>query len=133
MREIVVRAGLLCVFLTSSLCLQAQNHPLVVEEGSYSIHLLLHKIGTESYTVTEQGPGHLEMTTTSISSDRGMKRSVTSKLGMDASFAPLLLEQKSSGGSSEEEWRTEIKGGMVSVTERGVVRTLRKPAVAFAG
>ncbi len=133
MREIVVRAGVWCVFLASSLCLRAQNHPLVVEEGSYSIHLLLHKIGTESYTVTEQAPGHLEMTTTSTSSDRGMKRTVTSKLGMDASFAPLLLEQRSSGGSSEEEWRTEVKGGTVSVTERGVARTLRKPAVAFVG
>jgi imidazolonepropionase-like amidohydrolase len=133
MREIVVRGGVLCVFLLSSLGLRAQNHPLMVEEGSYSIHMLLHKIGTESYTVTELAPGHLEMTTSSTSSDRGMKRSVTSKLGMDASFAPLLLEQKSSGGSSEEEWRTEIKGGMVSVTERGAARTLRKPAVAFVG
>src|SRR5271154_2840173 len=133
MREIVVRVGLVCVLLASSLGLRAQNRPLVVEEGSYSIHLLLHKIGTESYTVTEQGPGHLEMMTTSTSSDRGMKRTVTSKLEMDASFTPSLLEQRSSTGSSEDEWRTEVKNGAVSVRERGVDRTMRKPAVAFMG
>jgi imidazolonepropionase-like amidohydrolase len=133
MREIVVRVGLLCVFLASSSGLRAQNRPLVVEEGSYSIHLLLHTIGTENYTVTEQTPGHLEMTTTSTSSDRGMKRTVTSRLEMEASFAPLLLEQKSSGGSSEDEWRTEVRGGTASVRERGVDRTMRRPAVAFVG
>lgn len=113
--------------------LVAQQRPLVVEEGSYSIHLLLHKIGTEHYTVTETTPGHLEMMTTSTSSDRGMKRTVTSKLEMGASFAPLLLEQSASGGSSTDEWRTEVKGGTAAVQERGVDRTMRSPAVAFAG
>jgi imidazolonepropionase-like amidohydrolase len=113
--------------------LVAQQRPLVVEEGSYSIHLLLHKIGTEHYTVTETTPGHLEMMTTSTSSDRGMKRTVTSKLEMGASFAPLLLEQSASGGSSTDEWRTEVKGGTAAVQERGVDRTMRSPAVAFVG
>jgi imidazolonepropionase-like amidohydrolase len=140
MREIVVRVGLLCVVFGCGSWLGAQQRPLVVEQSSYSIHLLLHKIGTETYTVTETGAGQvdgrLEMTTTSTSSDRGMKRVVTSKLEMDGSYAPLLLEQKSSGGSSadkEDEWRTEVKGGAVSVRERKVERTMRKPAVVFVG
>jgi len=133
MREIVARVGLLCLFFLSGSCLVAQEHPLVVEEGSYSIHLLLHKIGTEHYTVTQTAPGHLEMVTTSTSSDRGMKRTVTSKLEMGASFKPLLLEQSSSGGSSSDEWRTEVKGGRASVRERGVDRTMQSPAVAFVG
>jgi hypothetical protein len=84
MREIVVRVGLLCVVFGCGSWLGAQQRPLVVEQSSYSIHLLLHKIGTETYTVTETGAGQvdgrLEMTTTSTSSDRGMKRVVTSKL-----------------------------------------------------
>jgi imidazolonepropionase-like amidohydrolase len=133
MREIVARVGLVCLFFLSGSCLVAQEHPLVVEEGSYSIHLLLHKIGTEHYTVTQTAPGHLEMVTTSTSSDRGMKRTVTSKLEMGASFKPLLLEQSSSGGSSSDEWRTEVKGGRASVRERGVDRTMQSPAVAFVG
>ncbi|HEX4308630.1 MAG TPA: amidohydrolase family protein [Acidobacteriaceae bacterium] len=122
-----------CLFFLSGSTLVAQQRPLVVEEGSYSIHLLLHKIGTEHYTVTETTPGHLEMMTTSTSSDRGMKRTVTSKLEMGASFAPLLLEQSASGGSSTDEWRTEVKSGTAAVQERGVDRTMRSPAVAFAG
>jgi imidazolonepropionase-like amidohydrolase len=133
MRNVVARAGLTCLFFLSGSMLVAQQRPLVVEEGSYSIHLLLHKIGTEHYTVTETTPGHLEMMTTSTSSDRGMKRTVTSKLEMGASFAPLLLEQSASGGSSTDEWRTEVKGGTAAVQERGVDRTMRSPAVAFAG
>jgi len=124
---------LACLFFWSGSTLVAQQRPLVVEEGSYSIHLLLHKIGTEHYTVTETSPGHLEMMTTSTSSDRGMKRTVTSKLEMGASFAPLLLEQSASGGSSTDEWRTEVKGGTAAVQERGVNRTMRSPAVAFVG
>jgi imidazolonepropionase-like amidohydrolase len=133
MREVVARVGLACLFFWSGSTLVAQQRPLVVEEGSYSIHLLLHKIGTEHYTVTETSPGHLEMMTTSTSSDRGMKRTVTSKLEMGASFAPLLLEQSASGGSSTDEWRTEVKGGTAAVQERGVNRTMRSPAVAFVG
>jgi imidazolonepropionase-like amidohydrolase len=124
---------LVCLFFLSGSCLVAQEHPLVVEEGGYSIHLLLHKIGTEHYTVTQTAPGHLEMMTTSTSSDRGMKRTVTSKLEMGASFKPLLLEQSSSGGSSSDEWRTEVKGGRALVRERGVDRTMQSPAVAFVG
>jgi imidazolonepropionase-like amidohydrolase len=133
MREVVARAGLACLFFLGGSTLVAQQRPLVVEEGSYSIHLLLHKIGTEHYTVTETTPGHLEMITTSTSSDRGMKRTVTSKLEMGTSFTPLLLEQSASGGSSTDEWRTEVKGGTAAVQERGVDRTMRSPAVAFVG
>ncbi len=46
----------------------AQREPLVVEHGTYSIHLLLHAIGTEEYTVTQSSPGKPDnqvMTTTS--------------------------------------------------------------------
>src|SRR5580700_8192415 len=100
MREIVVRVGLLGLVLACSSWLGAQTSPLMVEEGSYSIHLLLHKIGTEKYTVMQTAPGHLEMTTTSTSSDRGMKRTVTSTLEMGASYAPLTMEQRALGGSS---------------------------------
>jgi imidazolonepropionase-like amidohydrolase len=133
MREIVVRVGLVCLLFSSGSWLSAQQGSLVVEEGNYSIHLLLHKIGTEHYTVTQTAPGRLEMMTTSTSSDRGMKRTVTSKLEMSASFTPSLLEQSSSGGSSADAWRTEVKGGRASVQERGVNRTMQSPAVAFVG
>ena len=140
MRTSFVPAALLCLLFVRGLGLSAQNKPLVVEEGKYSIHLLLHTIGTESYTVTETAPGRLVMMTTSTSSDRGMKRTTNTKLEMGPSFAPVVLEQRSSGssgssrGSTEDESLTEVKdGGAVSVRELGVGRTMQRPSVAFVG
>ena len=133
MRSSFVRVGLLGLLFVGGASTWGQNQPLGVEEGRYSIHLLLHEIGKESYSVTETAPGQLVMTTNSTLSDRGMKRTVTSKLEMGASFKPVLLEQSSSGGSSSDEWRTEVKGGRALVRERGVDRTIQSPAVAFVG
>jgi imidazolonepropionase-like amidohydrolase len=134
MRKRFVPATLLCLLFMRGGWLGAQNKPLVVEEGRYSIHLLLHTIGTESYTVTETAPGRMVMTTESTSSDRGMKRTSTTKLEMARLFAPVMLEQRSSGSSGAEDVSlTEVKGGSVSVMERGVSRIMRKPPVAFVG
>jgi imidazolonepropionase-like amidohydrolase len=114
----------------------------MIEEGRYSVHLLLHTIGTESYTVTETAPGRQVMTTTSTTSDRGMKRTSSTKLEMGPLFAPVVLEQRSlgssgasgsSGGSAEDVSLTEVTGGSVAIQERGVSRTMRRPAVAFVG
>ncbi|HWW96179.1 MAG TPA: hypothetical protein VNY74_00700, partial [Edaphobacter sp.] len=148
-RTSFVPAGLLGLLMVGGgASLWGQNKPLVVEEGRYSIHLLLHKIGTESYTVTETAPGRRVMTTTSTTSDRGMKRTSDLKLEMGPLGVPVLLEQRAlgssgasgssgGGGSAEDVSRAEGKGGsvtgVVSVTERGVSRTMRRPQVAFMG
>jgi imidazolonepropionase-like amidohydrolase len=130
---------LLCLLLLGGEWLYGQRKPLMVEEGKYSVHLLLHPIGTESYAVMETSPGRLVMTTTSTTSDRGMKRTSTTKLEMGPQYAPVVLEQKTSGasgasgGSAEEVSLTAVKGGSVSILERGVSRTMRMPPVAFAG
>src|SRR5258705_4227993 len=135
-----IRAALLCLLFTEGGWLRAQNKPLMVEEGRYSVHLLLHTIGTETYTVTQTAPGRQVMTTTSTTSDRGMKRTSSTKLEMGALFAPVVLEQRSSsgssghsGGSGEDVSLTEVKGSSVSILERGVGRTMRRPPVAFVG
>jgi imidazolonepropionase-like amidohydrolase len=139
MRISFVPAALLCLLFTGGGWLRGQNKPLMVEEGRYSVHLLLHTIGTESYTVTETRPGQMVMATTSTTSDRGMKRTSTTKLEMGPLFSPVVLEQKasgsagSSGGVAEDVSLTEVKGGSVTILERGVSRTLRRPPVAFVG
>jgi imidazolonepropionase-like amidohydrolase len=133
MRRSFVPAGLLCLLFVGGTLLRGENKPLVVEQGRYSIHLLLHKIGTESYSVTETAPGRLVMTTTSTSSDRGMKRTSDLKLELGPLYAPALLEQRSSGGGAEDNSLTEGKGSSVSILERGVSRTMRRPPVAFVG
>jgi imidazolonepropionase-like amidohydrolase len=136
MRTSFVPAALLCLLFARGEWLGAQNKPLMVEEGRYSIHLLLHTIGTESYTVTETAPGRMVMTTTSTSSDRGMKRTSSTKLEMGPSFVPVTLEQRASGsspGGTEDVSLTEVKGGSASILERGMSRTMRRPPVAFVG
>src|ERR1700693_1852173 len=72
MRKILVLIGLLCgVFpadQTSSAQSKPDRAPRVIEQGKYTIHLLLHAIGTENYTVSQLGPNRTVMTTMSTSS-----------------------------------------------------------------
>lgn len=133
MRKSFVPVGLLCVWLSVGTTLRSESKPLVVEHGTFSIHLLLHTIGTEEYTVTDLGSGRLVMTTTSTSSDRGMKHSTSSTLEMGPMFAPTKLEQQRTPASPDSESLTEVRGASVSVREAGVSRTMKKPPVAFAG
>ncbi|MDQ2924628.1 MAG: amidohydrolase family protein [Acidobacteriota bacterium] len=73
--------------------LHAQK-PMVIEHGAYAVHLIQHTIGTEQYTVTDFGD-HRELTVTSSTNDRGMKRSTTSKFDFSANYTPIHFEQTS--------------------------------------
>jgi imidazolonepropionase-like amidohydrolase len=146
MRKSLVLIGLLCVF-TADRALPAQSEPqavqqskarvvhgkpLIVEQGRYTLHLLLHAIGTEDYTVSQSGPNRTAMITTSTSSDRGTKRTVTSTLEMGAQSDPIILEQ-TSGGSSDGGSLTQVNGATALVREGTVGRAISKPPVAFVG
>ena len=114
---------------------RAQREPLIVEHGTYSIHLLLHAIGREEYTVTQSNPGKpdsLVMSTTSTTSDRGMTRTTASTLTLGPLSTPLLL-QRSTGvaGNGENGPHVEVKGATATVRESGITHTVSKPAVAF--
>ena len=132
MRKSVVLIGLLCGLFAAGPATRAASKPLIVEHGIYTIHLLLHPIGTEEYTVSESSPSRSVLTTTSTTSDRGMKRTTSSTLEMGAQFAPIILDQ-SSTGSSDGGSLTEVTGGTASVREGAVNRSMTKPAVAFVG
>jgi imidazolonepropionase-like amidohydrolase len=114
---------------------KAQREPLVVEHGTYSIHLLLHTIGTEEYTVTQSNPGKPDnqvMTTTSTTADRGTKRTTSSILTMGPMFTPVTLQRATGvAGTGENAPLLEVKGSSVTMREAGVTRTVSKPAVAF--
>ncbi len=124
------------LYLLSTLApAQPQREPLVVEHGTYSIHLLLHAIGTEEYTVTQSNPGKPDnqvMTTTSTTADRGTKRTTSSTLTMGPMFAPISLQRATGvAGTGENAPLLEVKGASVTMREAGVTRTVAKPAVAF--
>src|SRR6202011_1816434 len=104
MRKHLLPATFFCLLTT----LQAQTTPQIsttVEHGTYAIHLLLHTIGTEEYTVTESPTGERTVTTTATTSDRGMKRTTSSTLKLGAQLAPISFEQQSGPGNVS---KTEI-------------------------
>jgi imidazolonepropionase-like amidohydrolase len=129
MRKMLL-AAVACVLTAlslTSLRAQAAHQPLIVEHGRYTIHLLLHAIGTEEYTVTDESHGDLAMSVTSTMADRGTTRTSTAELTFGTNFAPTRLAQKT--GTAESV--TEIGRAAVTVTEAGVTRKMAKPPVAF--
>jgi imidazolonepropionase-like amidohydrolase len=135
MRKIAPGFGMLCVVLAAP-SLFAQQRPYVIEHGTYAVHLILHTIGTEEYTVTEFGT-HRELTVATSTSDRGMKRATSSTLDFGRDYSPAKLEQhnvaSAAAAPADPGSLTEIGGATVSVREGTVSRSFAKPAVAFAG
>jgi imidazolonepropionase-like amidohydrolase len=132
MRKNVALIGLLCVLCAAVTPTQAADKPRIIEQGKYTVHLLLHPIGTEEYTVSELAPNRSALTTTSTTSDRGTKRTTSSTLEMGTQFAPIILDQKSTD-TNDGGLLTDVKGSMVSVREGTASRTMTKPPVAFVG
>lgn len=116
--------------LAATPALAQQPKPLMVEHGVYQVHLLLHAIGTEEYTITDLRDGRRTITSITSTNDRGTKRTTTSALTYAAHFEPLSLTQKSEPGTASE---TQITGNSATVKEPDQARTLTKPAIAFVG
>ena len=116
--------------LASPFAVSQQPKPLLVEHGVYQVHLLLHAIGTEEYTITDLRDGRRTITSTTTTNDRGTKRTTTASLTYAAHFEPLSLTQQSSPGSVFE---TEITKNSATVKEPDQTRTGPKPAIAFVG
>jgi imidazolonepropionase-like amidohydrolase len=133
MRKSFVRVGLLCLLSAAVSSLRAQDKPLIVEHGRYTVHLLLHPIGTEEYTVTQSRAGHFIMNTIWTASDRGTRRTISATLEMGAMSAPIQMEQTTTPANPDGDSVTVVKGNSVSVREGSVSRTISKPAVAFVG
>jgi imidazolonepropionase-like amidohydrolase len=129
MRKHLLPATFFCLLTT----LQAQTTPKIsntVEHGTYAIHLLLHTIGTEEYTVTESPTGEHTVTTTATVSDRGMKRTTTSTLKLGPQLAPISFEQQSGPGNVSQ---TKITATKATITEAALSRTIPRPPIAFVG
>ncbi len=132
--ERIVRVILSSTLLTAAV--HAQAAPLVVEHGVYSIHLLLHTIGTEEYTVTESapsGPGALTLRSTSNTNDRGMKRGASTVLAMAFDFSPSRLEQTATPANPDGGSLSQITGNSATIREASLSRTVVTPPVAFVG
>ena len=127
---------LLGALLSTAPFTNAQTPPIAtpaLEQGSYTVHMLLHTIGEEHFWITRETEGALTMKTSFVSSDRGMKRTITSTLVMDEHYNPRNLEQKSSGANGTTTSQTaEISGHSATVHEGEKSRTFAVPTAAFA-
>ena len=116
--------------------LRAQQSPSVVEHGVYEVHLLLHAIGTEEYSVTDDGT-HRQMAATTSTNDRGMKHLLSTTLDFGSNGVAVRLEQHALAipGSAPPSpgALTEIRGASVTVHEGALSRSFTTPAVSFPG
>ena len=127
-----------------SLTATAQRPPLIVEHGRYTVHLLLHAIGYEEYTLTDEGSSGLHMTAITSVADRGTTRASTLNLTMRPDFSPTLLTQSTCPAPTSTApvtpvpdciSHTEITPTSATIHEAtlDLTRTFPKPPVAFVG
>ncbi len=128
---------LLVAVLSITVLAKAQTKPEgarpALEQGSFTVHLLLHAIGEEHFWLTRGATeGTLTMDASFVSSDRGMKRTVTSTLQMSQDYAPQRLEQKSTGSTGAASSQlADITGHSATIHEGDKNRTVAVPASAF--
>ncbi len=104
-----------------------------MEHGTYSVHLLLHIIGSEEYTLTRSSRDALILNTTTTTSDRGTGRTSTAMLSIGALFAPTRLLQRSTSGAAKTESFAETKNELALLREGAATRTTKLPSVAYLG
>ncbi|HET6841428.1 MAG TPA: amidohydrolase family protein [Candidatus Angelobacter sp.] len=127
----------IAVILVTASFAAAQNAstaPVVVEKGSFTLHLLLHPIGQESYEITQADPsGGLVMNTQLEYSDRGRKRTVSGVLRMNRDLTPSGFEVKSASGNSTTTDAVEIHDRTASISEGKTSREAALPGKFFVG
>ena len=81
-------------FMTRLILLSIASLSLLsAESGTLTIHMILHAIGEERYTIASVDGG-LTLTTTSEISDRGNTRTTSAALRLKSDYTPLDLEVK---------------------------------------
>src|SRR5579864_3703158 len=117
---------------------QDASTAVVVEKGEFTLHLLLHPIGKETYQITRASQnGGLVMNSQLEYSDRGRKRTVSAVLRMKDDFSPAGFEVKSASGNATPsvtpEDAVEVHDGASTVREGQASREITLPAKFFVG
>jgi imidazolonepropionase-like amidohydrolase len=131
MRKTAVSLGLVLLSFAIAVPGPAQRKPIDADHGRYTVHLLLHAIGSEEYTVTDHGQEGSILTVSASWSDRGMKHTTASTLDMGAMLTPVRLSQSVTTDSGVTESLTEVNGTSALVREGDATRALQVPRVAF--
>src|SRR6266481_6346199 len=106
----------------------------VVEKGSFTLHLLLHPIGKESYEITRTDPNGGRVMNTQLGyCDRGRTRTVSGVLRMNKDLTPQGFEVKSASGNSTTTDTVEIHDKTASISEGKTSREATVPGKFFVG
>ncbi len=109
-----------------------QTDGLVTEHGVYAVRLLGHRIGREEYTL-RQVVGRTVLQTDWSASDRGTLRAVRSTWTMGQGWVTSGMTQGRIPAVASEEKSVVVSGGLATVTEAGVSRTMPAKGVAVFG
>ena len=123
------------VAMTISLAADSPNpaQQTIAGKGEFTLHLLLHQIGKESYEVVRRQDGRLVMNSRLEFSDRGRKRTVASVLQMQSDFTPEGLEVTGTSGNSTTNDSVEVHERTATVHEAKDRRDIPLPDKFFVG
>jgi imidazolonepropionase-like amidohydrolase len=104
------------------------------EKGEFTLHLLLHPIGKERYSIVRDAQsGALVMNSDLEYSDRGRKRTVSGVLRMKDDFTPERFEVKATSANSTTLDTVETHPGTAAVHEGDSDRDAALPPAFFVG
>ena len=101
MSKTPISFSLICLSLIAFAQARAERKPIVVEQGTYTVHMLLHPIGKEDYTVLDEGDGRSRMTITSTSSGFSPKCRIRSSQFAAPATAPLSISPELPSNSTD--------------------------------
>ena len=97
--------------------------------GTFTIHLILHAVGQEEFTLTSNADGTRTLTTTFDYTDRTTRRTTSATLTTTADERPLKLEVQGAAGAPVTS--LDVDGARATLKIGGATRTLATPP-AFA-
>jgi imidazolonepropionase-like amidohydrolase len=108
---------------------EAQAQAAAPVRGIFTIHLILHAVGQEEFTLTSNADGTRTLTTTFDYTDRTTRRTTSATLTTTADERPLKLEVRGAAGTPGTS--LDVDGARATLRIGGATRTLATPP-AFA-
>ena len=108
---------------------QAQAQAAAPVRGTFTIHLILHAVGQEEFTLTSNADGTRTLMTTVDYTDRTTRRTTSATLTTTADERPLKLDVQGAAGAPGTS--LDVDGASATLKMGGATRTLATPP-AFA-
>lgn len=122
MRHVLIAVTLVSIALWSPAIVSAKRPARLAPDvqGEYTIRLILHKVGTEHFSLATNADGSRTLNTIYEYADRGNQRVTTATLTTTADERPLSLEIKSGDTTTS----ATLRGGNTTIQRRGATSTV---------